>query len=84
MIRLQITLNGSLIHGAHRTFSIQVPDDADVELMSTDTLCELADAAKVPWSFSDSGYLQTDSHEIESITDVIDEPTEPSVNMVPK
>ena len=81
MKRLQITLNGSLIHGAHRTFSIQVPDDADVELIGTDTLCELADAAKVPWSFSESGYLQTDDHAIESITDVVDESNEPSANV---
>ncbi len=62
-------------------FSIQVPDDADVELIGTNTPCEIADAAKIPMSFSEADYLQTDDHEIKSVTDVIDEPNQPSANV---
>lgn len=67
--KVKITLNGKITYSAHRTFEIEIPDDENVQLYDTNTVSDLADEARVAWSFSEEGLILADEHSIDSVTD---------------
>jgi hypothetical protein len=67
--RARITLQGTLTYAAFRTFDIDVPDDVNMQLLHIDTLADLADAARVAWSFGETGHLDAVAHTVELLTD---------------
>ena len=67
--KVKITLQGRIIHTAHRTFEIEVPDEENVQLYDMNAVSELADDAKAVWQVDSEGYVLEDDHTIDSVTD---------------
>jgi hypothetical protein len=66
MQKLTVTIYGKVTYAASRTFEIEVPDDENIQLLNIDTLNDLADEAKVAWTFGEEGHIEPQVHEVES------------------
>lgn len=69
MKKVKITVQGRIIHTAHRTFEIVVPDEENVQLYDTNTVSDLADDAKAVWQITEYGDVIEDEHTIDSVTE---------------
>lgn len=69
MKKVKITIHGRMIHSAHRSFEIGVPDDENVQLYDMNAVSDLADDAKAVWQVDREGYVLEDDHTIDSVTD---------------
>ena len=67
--KVKITIHGRMIHSAHRSFEIGVPDDENVQLYDMNAVSDLADDAKAVWQVDREGYVLEDDHTIDSVTD---------------
>ena len=67
--KVKITINGRIIHMAHRTFEIEVADDENVQLYDTNTVSDLADDARAIWQINEQGEVYADEHTIDGVTD---------------
>ena len=69
MKKVKITIQGRMIHSAHRTFEIEVPAEENVELYDMNAISDLADDAKAVWQVDSEGYVLEDDHTIYSMAD---------------
>lgn len=69
MKKVAITLHGTMTYKAHRTFEIEVPDEANIRLFDTKTVNDLVNDANVPWWFDEHGLLQANEHTIDDVTE---------------
>lgn len=69
MKKVKITIQGRMIHSAHRTFEIEVHDEENVQLYDMNAVSDLADDAKAVWQVDSEGYVLEDDHTIDSVTD---------------
>lgn len=75
--QVKITIHGTFTYSAHRTFEIEVSDDAPLQLFDLNTLEELAELDRVPWTIGECGYFEAADFSIDSVTDVNEDSTEP-------
>lgn len=66
MKKVTITLLGTLTYSAHRTLEIEVSDDADLSTIAPETLNDLADFERIPWDYSEFGYLDLEDFSIDA------------------
>lgn len=66
MKKVTVTIYGQVTYAASRTFEMELPEDQNLELLSTETLNDLADEAQATWSFGDEGHIHPREHHIEA------------------
>lgn len=67
MKRLTVTLIGSVVRSASRTFVIEVPEDGNIATFDQQVLEDLADEARIPWEFGAESFVETVDHCIEEV-----------------
>ena len=69
MKRLTITLVGSVVRAATRSFVIEVPDDVNPATLDPTVIESLADEARIAWEFDAEGFVQVSDHTAEEELD---------------
>ena len=65
MRRVTVTLHGTLVRSAFRSFEIEVSNDTDLTTIAAETLNELADFEQIPWDYGDCSYLDLQDFSID-------------------
>jgi len=65
MKRLTVTLIGTVIRGATRSFVIEVPDDVNSATLNLQVLEDMANEAHIAWDFDAESFVQAIDHETE-------------------
>ena len=65
MKRLTVTLVGSVVRSATRSFVIEVPVDVNPATLDPQVLESVADEARIAWEFDAQGFVQVSDHTIE-------------------
>ncbi len=70
MTRITVQLFGTLTYQASRSFVVEVPDDVNVATLDHQFLETQADMARIAWSFSNEGFVQTTDFSVEELNPV--------------
>lgn len=62
MKRLAVTLIGTVVRSATRTFVIEVPDEVSCSTIDRQVLEDLADEGRIPWEFGTESFVQITDH----------------------
>lgn len=65
MKRLTVTLIGTVVRSATRTFVIEVPDEVSCSTLDRQVLEDLADEARIPWEFGTESFVEVTDHTVE-------------------
>lgn len=65
MKQLTVSLIGTEVRTATRTFVIEVPDELNSATLSRLVLEDLADQARINWEFGTEGFVEITDHTVE-------------------
>lgn len=65
MKRLTVTLIGTVVRSATRTFVIEVPDEMSRSTLDRQMLEDLAEEARIHWEFGTESFVAATDHSVE-------------------
>lgn len=70
MKHVSVQLFGTVTYQASRSFAVEVPDDTNVATLDQQFLETQADMARIAWSFSNEGFVQSTDYSVEELNPV--------------